>query len=209
MRFWILKEVFVSFIRTRGIHRHFRRPVFSELAKRTVAPRELPPSLVQTLVAAANNDPGKLLLELESHHDGLSEAEAEFVRGRAGPNEIEHEKPLRWWQHLWYCYKNPFNLLLTVLAILSYYTEDMKATIVILTMVVISTLMRFVQEARSNKAADKLREMVSNTATVMRRDPSENAAEDALKYFGVLIHQKDARRFETPIQLLVPGDMVL
>jgi len=208
MRFWILKEVFVSFIRTRGIHRHFHRPALSGLAKRTVAARELPPTLVQTLVAAANSDPDKLLRELESHHDGLSEAEADFTRGRVGPNEIEHEKPLRWWQHLWYCYKNPFNLLLTVLAILSYYTEDMKATIVISSMVIISTLMRFVQEARSNKAADKLREMVSNTATVMRRDPSENAAEDALKYFGVLIHQKEAHRIELPIKLLVPGDVL-
>ena len=209
MRLWILKEVFVSFIRTRGINRHFRRPIFSDLAKRTIAPRELPPSLVQLLTDAANSDPAKLLEKLESHHDGLSEAEAEFMRGRVGPNEIEHEKPLRWWQHLWYCYKNPFNLLLTVLAALSFYTEDMKATIVISAMVIISTLIRFVQEARSNKAADKLREMVSNTATVMRRDPSENAAEDALKYFGVLIHQKEARRLEVPIKEVVPGDVVL
>jgi Mg2+-importing ATPase len=209
MRIWILKEIFVSFIRTRGIGRHFRRPIFSEMGRRMVAGRELPPSLVQVLTDAANSAPSKLLEKLETHQDGLTEAEAEFMRGRVGTNEIEHEKPLRWWQHLWYCYKNPFNLLLTILAALSFYTEDMKATIVISTMVIVSTLLRFVQEARSNKAADKLREMVSNTATVMRRDPSENAAEDALKYFGVLIHQKEARRAEVPINMLVPGDVVL
>ena len=209
MRIWNLKELFVSFIRSRGFDRHFRRPIFSEMGRRMVAGREIPPNLVQMLAEASTRDPAKLLEKLESHHDGLTEAEAEFVRGRVGPNEIEHEKPLRWWEHLWYCYKNPFNLLLTVLAALSYYTEDMKATIVISTMVLISTLIRFVQEARSNKAADKLREMVSNTSTVMRRDPSENAAEDALKYFGVMIHQKEAHRAEVPIKMLVPGDMVL
>jgi Mg2+-importing ATPase len=209
MRIWILREVFVSFLRTRGFSRHFRRPLFSDLARRPAGPRELPPGMVQLLAEASAAEPMKLLERLESHHDGLTEVEAEFVRGRIGPNEIEHEKPLRWWEHLWYCYKNPFNLLLTVLAVLSYYTEDMKATIVISTMVLISTLMRFVQESRSNKAADKLREMVSNTSTVMRRDPSENAAADALKYFGVLIHQKDAHRAEVPIKMLVPGDVVL
>jgi P-type Mg2+ transporter len=209
MRFWILKEIFVSFIRTRGIDRHFRRlPVFF-LAKRTGEQRDFPSSLAQTLIAAANSNSDKLLLELESHDDGLSESEAEYVRGHAGLNEIEHDKPLQWWLHLWYCYKNPFNLLLTVLAAISYYTEDMKATIVISTMVIISTLLRFVQETRSNKAADQLREMVSNAATVMRRDPSENAAEDALKYFGVLIHTKEAKSLEVPIKLLVPGDVVL
>lgn len=46
----------------------------------------------------------------------------------------------------------------------------MKATIVISSMVALSTLMRFFQGARSNKVADKLKEMVSNTATVLRRD---------------------------------------
>ena len=209
MRIWNLKELFVSFIRSRGYSRHFRRPLFSELGRRVVSARELPPNLVQALADAANATPDKLIEKLESHYDGLTEGEAEFVRGRFGTNEIEHEKPLRWWQHLWYCYKNPFNLLLTALAGLSFYTEDMKATIVIGTMVLISTLIRFVQEARSNKAADKLREMVSNTSTVMRRDPSENAAEDALKYFGVMIHQKDAKRLEVPIKMLVPGDMVM
>ena len=209
MRIWILKEVFVSFIRTRGWSRHFRRPLFSELVRRPEAARELQPAVMHALVDAANAVPDQLLLKLESHNDGLTESEADFVRDRVGTNEIEHEKPLRWWRHLWYCYKNPFNLLLTVLAGLSFYTGDMKATAVISSMVLLSTLMRFVQETRSNKAADKLREMVSNTATVMRRDPSENAAEDALKYFGVTIHQKQAHREELPIKLLVPGDMVL
>lgn len=73
------------------------------------------------------------------------------MRERVGPNEVEHEKPLPWWLHLWHCYKNPFNLLLTVLAIVSYLTEDMKATTVIANMVALSTLLRFWQEAKSTR----------------------------------------------------------
>ena len=45
-------------------------------------------------------------------------AEAQVIGAQTGPNEVEHEKPLAWYQHLWLCYKNPFNLLLTVLATL-------------------------------------------------------------------------------------------
>ena len=105
-------------------------------------------------------------------------------------------------------YTNPFNLLLTVLAIISYLTEDMRATIVIGLMVILSTVMRFFQEMRSNQAADKLKEMVSNTATIMRHDIAEDVADEARKYFAVVLHPKGARLEELPIKLLVPGDIV-
>src|SRR5256885_9305931 len=52
---------------------------------------------------------------------------------------------------LWYCYRNPFNLLLTLLAVVSYATEDMKATVVIASMVLLSTLLRFVQDRKSTR----------------------------------------------------------
>ena len=60
-----------------------------------------------------------------------------------GPNEVEHEKQPPWWLHLWHCYKTPFDILLTVLATISYFTEDLKATIVISAMVVVSVAIRF------------------------------------------------------------------
>ncbi len=51
---------------------------------------------------------------------------------------------------------------------LPYSTEDLFAAGVIALMVGISTLLNFIQEARSTKAADALKAMVSNTATVLR-----------------------------------------
>jgi Mg2+-importing ATPase len=110
--------------------------------------------------------------------------------------------------HLWHCYRNPFNLLLTVLATISYLTEDVRATIVIGAMVLLSTLIRFFQETRSNKAADRLKEMVSTTATVLRRDPAEIAAEEARRFFQAVLRPKPPRRLEIPLKRLVPGDVV-
>ena len=95
------------------------------------------------------------------------------------------------------------------LAAISYFTEDIKATIVISTMVVLSTFIRFIQESRSNNAADKLKDMVSNTATVLRRDPAQDAAEESRQYFHVAMHPKGPRKAEVAIKLLVPGDLVL
>ncbi len=188
-----LKEFFAGFLRNRHIARHFRRLALLETFIDTTVSREVPPTLAQTLVAAAGSDTGQLLNTLGSHTDGLSELEADALREQFGLNEIEHEQPLPWWTHLWHCYKNPFNLLLTLLAVISWLTEDIKAAIVIFSMVVLSTLLRFWQETKSNQAADALKAMVSNTATVMRRD----------------LEDRGTQRIELPIRQLVPGDLIV
>ena len=46
-----------------------------------------------------------------------------------------------------------------------------QATVVISVMVALRTGIRFVQEGRAHRAAEGLRAMVSNTATVLRRQP--------------------------------------
>ncbi len=195
MNLALLKEFFAGFLRTRHIARHFRRLALLETLAQTGISHEMPPGLTGTLVGASTADAGTLLQRLDSHKDGLSESQAEAVRARVGLNEVEYEKPLPWRVHLWHCYRNPFNLLLTLLAIISFLTEDVKATIVIGTMVVLSTLLRFWQEAKSNREADALKAMVSNTATVIRRDLFEDAAP--------VVH-----RIELPIALLVHGDVI-
>jgi Mg2+-importing ATPase len=209
MNFTLLKERFAAFLRSRHLGRHFRRLALLDTLAQTGVSREVPPTLTQTLVRAATADPDDLLRQLGSHRDGLTEAQAAEIRARVGLNEVEHEKPLPWWLHLWLSYTNPFNLLLTLLAVISYLTEDMKATIVIGTMVLLSTLLRFWQEAKSNKAAEALKAMVSNTATVIRRDLSEDAAPIFEQYYGVHLHVREAKRIELPIQLLVPGDVIV
>ena len=177
-----LTQGFSNFLRRRRIKRHFeRRPLLGALV---AAPAPMPvPSpaagagiaaagvrtLSQTLLAAAQDDTAAALARLQSQADGLDNAEAVRRLARDGPNEIAHEPPLPGWLHLWHCYLNPFNVLLTVLAVLSFLSADSKATMVIAVMVALSTVVRFVQEGRSHRAADSLRAMVSNKTTVIRR----------------------------------------
>jgi Mg2+-importing ATPase len=204
-----LKNLFAAFLRTRGLGHHFRRLVMLEGMVGTPVNRDFPADLSQELTAAANMEAEALVARLGSHADGLSEAQAEAVRTRVGPNEVEHERPPTWWEHLWRCYKTPFDILLTLLAAVSYLTEDMKATLVIGSMVVLSVAIRFVQERKSNHAAEKLKAMVTNTASVLRRDPTEDAQEEARRYFDVQLHPHGARKVELPIGQIVPGDVVL
>ena len=207
MNFNILKDFFASFIYTRGLKRHFGRLAILEAFTGQTLDKTIASTLTEQLSEAAHMDVDPLLRKLDSHSDGLTASQVENRLIEIGPNTISKEKKVRWWTHLWYCYENPFNLLLTVLAVVSYLTEDMRATIVIGSMVVLSTFMRFLQEARSNRAVDKLKEMVSNRATVLRRDLSEEAAEEAQKYFEVRLHPKGPRKIEVPIREIVPGDI--
>ncbi|HHU0643280.1 TPA: magnesium-translocating P-type ATPase [Enterobacter hormaechei subsp. steigerwaltii] len=158
----------------------------------TMAGAAIPASLTERCLNVAAMDENEVWRAFGGHPEGLNAQEVLKIRAEHGDNQIPAQKPSPWWVHLWLCYRNPFNLLLTVLGIISYATEDLFAAGVIALMVGISTLLNFIQEARSTKAADALKAMVSNTATVSRviNDLGENAW------------------IELPIDQLVPGDLV-
>ena len=197
-----LTHWFSRFLRRHRRLRHFgRRALPGLLAARGRAQR-VPDRLASDLLRVAREEPAAAIARLESHADGLSAAEATERLFRSGPNEVEHEKPLPWWLHLWHCYVNPFNLLLTALAVVSYLTEDAEATIVIGVMVLLSTAIRFVQEGRSHRAAESLKSMVGNKATVLRRT-IENVGEAAAAG-----RHAPAPRLEIPLRDVVPGDLV-
>ncbi len=159
---------------------------------KNIAGAAIPASLAEHCLNVAAMDENEVWRAFGGHPEGLNAAEVEKIRAVHGDNQIPAQKPAPWWVHLWACYRNPFNLLLTVLGIISYATEDLFAAGVIALMVGISTMLNFIQEARSTKAADALKAMVSNTATVSRviNDLGENAW------------------VELPIDQLVPGDLV-
>ncbi|NMM78943.1 magnesium-translocating P-type ATPase [Acidovorax sp. SRB_24] len=183
---------FALFLRSRRALRHFRRRLMLESLDTRGHAVPVPQALSQALRQASEDGAAAVLARAGSHDGGLTEAEAGAIRARVGPNEVEHEKPLPAWLHLWHCYQNPFNLLLTALAVISWLTHDAKATVVIGSMVVLSTLMRFVQEGRSHRAAERLKALVSNTATVLRRSDDGTSAQQ-----------------ELPIAQLVPGDLIV
>jgi Mg2+-importing ATPase len=202
-------HLFGRFLQSRRAGHLFARKVIFESLSKDAAARAVSAPLAQKLARDASDDLAAVLARLNSSEEGLSDAEAERVREKVGPNEVAHEKPMPWWLHLWLSYKNPFNLLLTALAIVSWLTKDTKAAVVIGSMVILSTSMRFIQERRSNHAAQRLKELVSNNATVIRRDMSAPAAPDAQRSLAVNLQIKPPHQAEIAIKLLVPGDIVV
>ena len=133
---------------------------------------------------------------LESSAHGLTTTEVRERRLTFGLNEVAHEKAPKWYIQFLEAFLNPFIGVLFVLAIISLITDviiqkgedkDYTTVIVISIMVFLSAMLRFVQEFRSNQAAEKLKSMVKTTATVLRND---------------------AAKEEIDIKRLVPGDII-
>ncbi len=130
---------------------------------------------------------------LETGPAGLGEAEIEARLDRDGVNQASHEKPPHWTLQLLRTFKNPFIIVLLVLAVVELVTspDDLTGPIIIAVMVLISVVLNFTQEFRSSRAAEQLKAMVRNTATVTRR------ASDG-----------HSERIEVPVIELVAGDIV-
>lgn len=204
-----LKELFVSFLNARHISRHFKRMMLFESFSRTDMSRAVPQGLGLKLIEAANAAPETLLQSLDTQIEGLTDTQAEQIRARVGANEVGHEKPLPWWTHLWLAYRNPFNILLSILAGISVLTGDLVGGTIISFMVVFSTLLRFWQELKANKAADSLKALVSNTATVLRRSESDVSVPNFGLEQETNPNLKTGNRREIPLKALVPGDIIL
>jgi Mg2+-importing ATPase len=75
---------------------------------------------------------------------GLSEEQASLILKTHGPNTPVAERPLAALRMLWGAIINPFNILLTILAIISAATQQIPTFVVMMAMVLASTGLRFV-----------------------------------------------------------------
>ncbi|MDE2345708.1 MAG: magnesium-translocating P-type ATPase, partial [Gammaproteobacteria bacterium] len=140
---------------------------------------------------------------------GLVESEAQSRLEQYGPNTAAREVKHGFLFQLIKRLGNPLNLLLIVLSIISFVTRDIDGGIIIAAMVVLSVVLTWIQEARSGNAAEKLRAMVTTTATALRREElDETQPETQSEKTGEPYSNYKAVRKQVPIEELVPGDLV-
>ena len=112
---------------------------------------------------------------------GLTSKQAEINIKKFGLNETKKAKPKKWYNYLLQGVITPFNCILIGISIILIYTDIYLAIepsyaniIVIAILVTASTLLDFFESYRSNKAAEKLREIVETTTTVIRDNKEIN-----------------------------------
>ena len=107
--------------------------------------------------------------------NGLTDSDVLENQKTYGKNEISGNKPKRWYNYFFESLFSPFNAILLGISLVLIYTDivlpknpNPANIIVIICLVLVSTLLEFFQEFRSNKAAEKLKAMVQTKGTVIR-----------------------------------------
>ncbi|MDV3751272.1 magnesium-translocating P-type ATPase [Elizabethkingia anophelis] len=134
---------------------------------------------------------------LETSEEGLSDNTVKDRVKIYGKNEIATQKAPSWLKQFAHSFFNPFNYILACIAIISLFIDailvpseekDFSTCIIIAIMLLFSTIIRFIQEFRSNKAAEALKKMVKTSCLTKRKF-------------------KDSEEIE--IADIVPGDIIL
>lgn len=122
-----------------------------------------------------------VLKNLDTTPKGLSENNVEDKRYSFGDNKVTHEEKMTLFERIVSAFVNPFTAILFVLAAVSTFTDiimpvmdgtpedvDFLTVVIIVSMVIISGMLRFVQESRSGNAVSALLAMITTTASVER-----------------------------------------
>lgn len=144
---------------------------------------------------AASHTENEILSKYSVPFCESSEERAEVLQDRYGKNVITYGRKNPVAKRVFSAFVNPFTVVLLVLAVISAFTDIVfadpgdrnYATVIIITaMVMISGVLRFVQETKSGNVADKLIGMIHTTACV----------------------EKDGEKTEIPMDEIVCGDII-
>ncbi|KAI3997444.1 hypothetical protein MKX01_008051 [Papaver californicum] len=157
-------------------------------------PSEEEVKITSWLYALAQSERTMAFEYVRSTERGLSFKEAERRLLETSPNvPLSHSFP-SWMQLLWNAFFHPFNIILIVLATLSFASRDCSNGFIMLTLVFSSVALRFYLEYKSSEAAMKLAELLKCPVKVQRC-----AGRVIQTELTVQIDQKD----------VVPGDIVI
>ena len=125
--------------------------------------------------------------------NGLSTQDVNYLTQKYGLNEIKQAKPKKWYHYFLESLFSPFNSILLGIILVLFYTDvilpetpSYANIIVIAILIIASTLLDFFEEYRSNRAAEKLKELVSTNCVVIR----------------------DGKEVEIPVKEVTLGDIV-
>ena len=110
----------------------------------------------------------EIFSELKTDVFGFSDKEVKIRLHVYGKNELEYKKKRKWYETLLHILINPLMILFFFIIMVSLFTQDYKTSFVISIMVLISLIIRFIQETKAYSEAEKLMSLVRTTTTVIR-----------------------------------------
>lgn len=147
----------------------------------------------------------ELFAELKSSINGLSIVDIDDLLDDYGKNIIDFEENHTLFHKIKEAIINPFNIVLLVVAIITFITDVVIATekdyatfLLIIGTVIISAIISLVQETKSDNAAKQLKSLITNKIDVIRDEvPYEVSVEDIVPGDIVKLSSGD----------MIPGDV--
>ena len=174
---------------------------------------------------AAANPVQEVLKSLHTTLRGLDEENISVNRTKYGTNKVTREKQKSLAKRLAEAFINPFTAILFFLAVVSIMTDmvlpyfsllgstpedfDPLTVVIILTMVIISGTLRFVQESRSGNAAEKLLSMITTTCTVTRRGREKDEIPMDDLVVGDIVHLSAGDMIPADVRILEAKDLFI
>ena len=175
------------------------------------------------LESAATTPVKDVLKGLHATLRGLDPEAVSASRAQYGSNRVTHEKKKGLARRLADAFINPFTAILFFLALVSTMTDmvfpcfslfgslpedfDCLTVVIILTMVMISGTLRFVQESRSGNAAEKLLSMITTTCSVTRRNQEKAEIPMDELVVGDLVHLSAGDMIPADVRILEAKDL--
>ncbi|MFA4975547.1 MAG: magnesium-translocating P-type ATPase [Candidatus Paceibacterota bacterium] len=144
--------------------------IFTKSKKEKDLINSIKKNLFDSLYKFAKNDIDFTISNLKSNILGLSEEEAKKRLNIYGSNDIGNEKKISHIYKLLKIFRNPLNLLLSTLALISLFIGDIKSFSIIILMVFLSVILNFYQETKADIASEKLKEITHIKITVIRNN---------------------------------------
>lgn len=172
---------------------------------------------------AATHSVKETLKDLNAALLGLDPEKISDSRSRYGSNKVTREKKKTLLQRLAGAFINPFTVVLFCLALVSTITDmifpafslfgskpedfDPLTVTIILTMVILSGTLRFIQESRSGNTAEKLLAMITTTCTVTRKGQgkAEIPLDDVV--VGDIVHLSAGDMLPADVRILDAKDL--
>ena len=168
--------------------------------------------------------PIKTVLDsLETTLIGLDTENVSKHRHKYGTNKITKEKKKSLFSRLADAFVNPFTIILFCLALVSCVTDmilpyfslfgsnpdefNCLTVVIIVTMVVISGTLRFVQESRSGDAAEKLLDMITTTCTVTRKEEGKQEIKLDEVVVGDIVYLSAGDMIPADVRILEAKDL--
>ena len=163
-----------------------------------------------------------LLKKLGTSDTGLKNENIEKQREIFGDNKIAYQNQKSLIHRIFNAFINPFTMILLFLATISFVMDilipvmnnhadeaDFLTLIIIITMVIISGLLRFTQETRSGNAAQKLLEMITTTTCVERDNNGKTEISLDEVVVGDIIHLAAGDMIPADMRILKAKDLFI